>query len=37
MILYHVFANITGIVLGLILSFTRLSLALHYFEKLLFR
>jgi VanZ family protein len=37
MSLYDIFANITGIVIGLLLSFSRLSLTLHYIEKLLFR
>jgi VanZ family protein len=37
MSLYDIFANITGIVIGLLLSFSRLSLALQYIEKLLFR
>ncbi len=37
MSLYDIFANITGIVIGLLLSFSRLSWTLHYFEKLLFR
>lgn len=37
MSLYDIFANITGVVIGFLLSFSRLSLVLHYFEKLLFR
>jgi VanZ family protein len=37
MSLYDILANITGIVIGILLSFSRLSWTLHYFEKLLFR
>jgi VanZ family protein len=37
MSLYDIYANITGIVIGFLLSFSRLSLTLHYIEKLLFR
>ena len=37
MSLYDVFANITGVVIGLMLSFSRLSLTLQYIEKLFFR
>jgi VanZ family protein len=37
MSLYDLFANITGIAIGLALSFSRLSWALLYVEKLLFR
>lgn len=34
---YDVVANVTGIAIGLMLSFSRLSLTLQYIEKLLFR
>ncbi|NLA75750.1 MAG: VanZ family protein [Deltaproteobacteria bacterium] len=37
MSLYDIYANIAGILIGFLLSLTRLSLALHYIEKKLFR
>ncbi|NLD35663.1 MAG: VanZ family protein [Desulfatiglans sp.] len=37
MSLYDIFANIAGVLIGFLLSFSRLSWTLHYFEKLLFR
>jgi VanZ family protein len=37
MSLFDIFANVAGIVIGLLLSFSRLSLTLQYIEKLFFR
>jgi VanZ family protein len=34
---YDVVANVTGVLIGLLLSFSRLSLALQYIEKLFFK